>query len=269
MDQPPLNIVLQSEPEVPPPNKFRGSRKCSASDFQDSVETIFLLQPRRFGNDEIRILYISTLLSESALSWFRGLRTREDPLLDSLEAFWIGFNERFGSSFVDEEAESKLLNLTQGKKERVDEFNLRFLNSSSSVNFDDRAFRGIYMKAISPDILEHLFHLQPFPETLQEIMRASELIDSRNRQIAIRRSAFAPPSVSKTAPTAPNTFAPVRNFQNHQDNQMDVTNVETRSVDEDERQRRRRLNLCRYCGGDDHQLESCPKLSAKNEAARR
>lgn len=262
---PQLNVVLQTEPEVSLPNKFQGSRKCSATDFKDSVETIFHLQPRRFPTDEVKILFISTFLVDSAHTWFKSLRKSNDPALLSLSSFWNAFQSRFGNLFVDEEAESKLLNLTQGKKERVDEFNLRFLTIASMVNFDDRAFRGIYMKAISPDILEHLFHVSPFPETFQEIMRESELIDSRNRQIALRR---VPPSSSFTR-SFQNLEHPKQRTTFPESHQMDISAIKVVKLDDAEKKRRQELNLCRYCGDSSHQAIQCPKLQSKNLPARR
>lgn len=102
---PQLNIVLQTEPDVFLPNKFRGSRKCSASDFKDSVEIFFHHQPRRFPTEEIKVLFISRFFVDSALTWFKALRKSNDFL-------WTAFHARFENYFVDEEAESKLLNIT-------------------------------------------------------------------------------------------------------------------------------------------------------------
>lgn len=163
----PRTIVLQTEPEFPLPPKFRGSRKCSASDFKEMLNTIFLLKPVRFSSDDMKILYVSTFLLDAALTWFKNLRMTHDPCLDSLESFWTAFDHRFGLSYVQEESESRLLEIVQGGKERVDEYNHRFMNLASRTEFCDAALRSIYTKSLRRDILFHFFHLHSVPSLLE------------------------------------------------------------------------------------------------------
>lgn len=254
---PPRTIVLQTEPEVPLPPKFRGSRKCSASDFKEMLNTIFLLQPIRFNNDDMKILYVSTFLLDAALTWYKNLRASHDPCLESLESFWIAFDHRFGLSYVQEESESRLLDIVQGNKERVDEYNHRFLNLASRTDFCDAALRSIYIKSLRQDVLFHFFHLHPAPPTLNEAMRAAELIDSNNRQFKNSRSIVE-------GRTSAHQSRPKSSKGNAQPT--------LRKIDSAEKQRIIDNNLCLYCGDDDHLVENCKKrlnTQSKNYQARR
>lgn len=257
-------IALQTEPEVPLPGKFRGTRKCSANDFKDAMTTIFILQPLRFPTDAIKILYVSTFFQEAAQTWFKALRDSNDESLSTLQSFWSVFDARFGKTFVKEEAEFKLLHASQRKNERVDEFNNRFLQLTNRVSFDDAALRGIYMKAINSEILQGLYRLQTIPATLNEAMKASELIDSQNRQLNVLFNE----NTSRHKPTFQDSHREFRTDSNA----MDISNIRVRKIDSAEKQRRIDNHLCLYCGDADHLLEQCkkkPRSSSKNFQARR
>ena len=67
------SVFLQMEPEVPPPKIFDGSRtEEKARTFAEETQSVFSLQPRRFGTLEIKLTYISRFLTGSALVWFKS-----------------------------------------------------------------------------------------------------------------------------------------------------------------------------------------------------
>lgn len=120
---------------------------------------MFTLQPIRFPTDRIKTIFISTLLKDSALVWFKSQRQRDETFLDNLELFWTSFESRFGLSLLEEEQESRLLNISLRRNESIDEFHTRFMYLATIVNYEDRPLRGIYLKALNHELLDHFFHL--------------------------------------------------------------------------------------------------------------
>lgn len=249
--------VPSVEPEVQPPKFFKGSRSCSVSDFKDALQTMFLLQPRRFPDDNVKVLFISTLLRDSALVWYKSLRMRNDPALRSTSAFWEAFTTRFEPTLLEEELENRLLNITLRQNESIEEFNARFFNLATIVAYEDRALRGIYMNALTPDLLTHLHHMNPIPKTLADTIQAVEIIDSRNRQIMARKARFSkssPPKKQESpATTTPPTSEPTS-----------TSGIKFKKLDRAEIERRKSLNLCIYCGQPGHAITECPVKKSKN-----
>ena len=53
---------------LPLPDKFSGKKKSEAKSFKSQFERVFKLQPRRFADDETKILYVAIFLSGAANS---------------------------------------------------------------------------------------------------------------------------------------------------------------------------------------------------------
>ena len=123
----PSVVYMHNEPDVPLPAKFSGSRRSSAIDFKKSMSKLFFLQPRRFPTDEIRIVYLSTFFTDSAKLWYQALEDSQSLVLQTLETFWVAFQNRFGNPLASEEQKNKLLSSRQGRSEPIEEFNSRFL----------------------------------------------------------------------------------------------------------------------------------------------
>ena len=83
---------LATEPQLAHSERF-GGQKDKLRDFILVVRTIFDLQPFRYPNDRVKILFIGTLLEGPPLSWFCVLH--EEPIvpaeLQSLTAFLLSF----------------------------------------------------------------------------------------------------------------------------------------------------------------------------------
>jgi hypothetical protein len=59
--------IAYKEPKVPNPDKFSGHSK-DLKNFIASVDNVINLQPSRFPNEHIKVLFTSTLLSGQALT---------------------------------------------------------------------------------------------------------------------------------------------------------------------------------------------------------
>ena len=258
----PNSVLLQQEPEVPLPSKFSGSRKDSASDFKREFTRLFVLQPNRFPSDAIKILYISSFLTRSAKIWYQTLEEKESPALENLDVFWTTFMDRFEIVLAIDERQFKINHCKQGRNEAIEEFNERYGALAMKLNYNDEALIGIYVNAISPDILEKLQYYEKIPATLEATMAACEVIDSRRRQVQQRRQMdFTSANVNT---------ANVRTDSKPNSNASSQSTESRGPLTDEEKQRRRSLGLCLYCGESGHLVANCPKSSSsKNPSARK
>lgn len=153
--------------------------------------------------------------------------------------------ERFGNNLASEEKEAQILSLTQGPKDRIDDFNNRFRTLALSLEFNDAALRCIYMRAILHRLRTQLYNFVPYPESLDDTMLACEVIESRNRQ-----SLIFSPKESQVAPTK--TSAVPRS---------EPVIKRSRLTDE-ERLRFMRQGLCFICSQHGHVSSDCPQKNA-------
>ena len=191
--------------------------------------------------------------------------------MQSVDAFWIAFMNRFGNPHAPEEQKTKLLNCRQGRLENIEEFNSRFLNLTLNVNFNDEALISIYLQAINPEILDKFFDHDNLPSSLEDTLFLCETIESRRRQVQNRRNLlanrFGAPVPQPALPTPTNRPA-IGSSQATIPRPPASQPSELRGpLTDEEKQRRRTLGLCMYCGDNDHLVFNCPAKS-KNPQGR-
>ena len=265
-----------SEPLVSSPMRFSGLAS-KLRDFLLSVKTIFEMQPSRFTLDRVKILYIGTLLEENALSWFRSLREAvpESASMISLESFLADLIATFGDPNVAATAQRRLRACSQGGRPAniyAAEFNLL----AGDTGFNDEALREAYRRGLSPEIKDLLIFAEP-PATLLELIALSIRIDNRVAERRAERRSSASvftrlgpiPSPTATAPprTQPITPASVHPAPSSMtqpastSRPMEIDSIGRRGpLPESEKARRRRANLCMYCGQPGHIAVHCPEL---------
>ena len=233
---------LHPEPELPPPEKFFGQKRCSVARFRKDMERTFALQPRRYPTLEIQLLYISAFLGGPAQLWFDTQTDNHSACMSSLPLFWEALSKRFSTTLITEQAASRLLRIRQRPTESLEDFNARFLNLAQAVpNYSDAPLRGIYLEAVQPEIMKQLIFLNPLPNTLDETMQACAMIDGRSRQF-LQHNNYPTRIRTQEAGSRPD---PVEHFRG--------------PISAEEKDRRKRLNLCLFCGDNKHQIDACPK----------
>jgi hypothetical protein len=278
-------VPSQPEPELPLPDKFNSNKRGNVASFKRQFDKLFVLQARRFPDVIVQTTYISVFLEGAAATWYNTLVDNVDPVLTDLELFWSAFETRFAPPLITDELQSRLLRVHQDPTEGINEFNSRFRNLASNSDFNDAALRGIYLQALSPEILQHFYYINPTPPSLEETMLACERIF--NLQIAVQRrvaqrtprhlpqhprpmqSLPARPSLTQPQALPP----PVQNRTSNNSSSPSSTASSSRAsmpfrpLTEDEKDYRRRNNLCIYCGANDHVVNVCP-VKPKNGSGR-
>ena len=249
------------EPQLALPDRFNGN-PSKLRDFTLSVRTIFDLQPSRFPSDRVKILFIGTLLDGPPLSWFRALREEaiEPPQLQSLDTFLAALDAAFGDPHFVSSAQRRLRLCTQGNRP-ASVFASEFRRIARDTGFNDQALRETFRLNLSSEVKDHLVFSEE-PQTLEELIRLSIRIDNRlferraERRLELHRRLSQPVSSSRmlsVPTTSPPSVIPVP---------MEIGAVGKRGpLSDAERARRRRMNLCLYCGEPGHIAIACPVKS--------
>jgi hypothetical protein len=236
------------EPAVSLPSKFDGTRS-NCRNFINQVSLIFQLQPQRYPNDKTKTCFIGTLLSGTALSWFSPLLEKDSPLLSDLSLFFQEFQQAFGDFDRATTAANELRSLRQGSQS-ASEYAAKFRQISVDLQWGEAALIDQFRRGLRDDVKDLLLTM-PIPSSLQEAVAFSVRCDNRLSERKLeKRIGFgnyqqynsgnnngpAPMEIDATKQNAP-TFH--------------------RKLSNEEKARRRSLNLCLYCGGPGHIAEHC------------
>jgi hypothetical protein len=232
------------------PSKFDGSRS-NCRNFINQVRLIFQLQPQRFPDDKIKISFIGTLLTGSALSWFSPLLERNSYLLSDLSLFLQEFQQTFGDFDRATTAANELRSLKQGLRS-ASEYAGTFRQISSDLDWGDAALIDQFRRGLRDDVKDLLLTM-PIPSSLQEAIsfavRCDNRISERKLEKQIGQNYYHQPSSLSRITDDP---IPMELDLVKQDSQQYGKRLSNK-----EKARRRALNLCLYCGGPGHIAENC------------
>ena len=275
--------------KVSPPDMFSGDRHKLYL-YLSKCRHNFLSRPELFATETQKVLFASGHLDGAAYSWFQ-------PLLDQYaQAVSEGTPESIPTQFLSFEQYAKSLENTFGDPDivRSKERELRNLNQTTSVasyladfsrikgfvKWNDEALASQFYKGLKPVVKDGLVYENPAPTTLAQLSAAALRIDSRQFERLLERKLESPaqsqplraprhpavspppppprPSITVTPP-APRP-APVSDGSTPME--LDLIRPypsRLRSpLSEEEKQRRRELNLCHYCASPNHRIQACP-----------
>lgn len=136
--------------------------------------------------------------------------------------------KRFGHKSMPFENEVNLLAHKQGKN-KISDFNVRFKQLASAVDFNETALCAIYFYNLNEDTLNFLIRMPPIPWKLEELIERYAHLDS----------SFLSPRTS--------------GIDSSRAMQIDVVS----QVSHDKKL------FCRYCKERSHMIDACPKLAKK------
>jgi hypothetical protein len=261
---------------------------------------VFLGHPERFATDRAKVIYAASYLTGIAADWFEPYTQdhpqNTDTLLDDWPTFESELHELYGDP--DEEAtnERALRALNMKENHRVGRYITSFRRYSSHVSWDDNALFSQFRLGLPDRILDALAQRENPPRTLSSLMDAALRLDNRfwerqsektsdnpkkpsDNSSANRNKSFGGSSgpYSKDSNKPPNTFgskfkssgSPNNSHSSGSNKFQDKTSDVGKKLDNtgklksSERQNRIDNNLCLYCGGSDHAIDTCPKRKAR------
>ena len=266
------------EPQVSMPEHFSG-QPGRLRDFILAAQTIFDLQASRFQNDRTKILFVGTLLDGPPLFWFRALREErpEPSQLQSFASFREALELSFGDPNIVASAQRRLRLFSQGNRP-ASVFASELRRIVRDTGFNDQALCEAFRLNLSSEVKDHLVFTEE-PQTLQDLMHLAIKVDTRlfkrrseRSQERRHRLTFPesyPRALFLALPRAsPPTAAPSSSSL-MRPSPMEIGSVGRRGpLTEDEKARRRRNNLCLYCGEPGHIAIACTaKFRARTAAA--
>jgi hypothetical protein len=262
------------EPKVPFPEKFDGDRRKFRG-FINQLELVFMLNPSKYSIEATKVAVIRTLLTGQALAWFT-------PFLENMEKHqnllndYSSFRQLLQDTFDEHDrsllAATRICKLRQGSQS-VSFYASEFRRLASDLEWNDSALVHQFRSGLNDEVKDMLLH-HPYPTTLGDAI--SLAIGVGNRLFEHRQEMYERSPDARQAPRRPR-FGQRISFQNplpmdcstpptsdrFGPSPMELGLMRRAPLSPEERQCRIDNNLCRYCGGQDHQLANCPIVQSK------
>jgi hypothetical protein len=230
------------------PESFSGDRNKLPT-FLAQCKLKFLNNPQ-FNTDNDKICYAISFLKDTAFQWIEPQLTEGQPPYQEWEAFEEALTASFGDPDPAETARTKLSYLRQLKS--VAEYWTEFHGISLKTDFDNTALMHYFRRGLKRDIQERWTHLENEPETLEALKDWA--IKTDNKIFAFKRES----SRMNPLPYGRSGFS---NVDRRVTTPMELDATRFTKLSNEEKEKRRRNNLCMYCGKGRHYSNNCP---AKN-----
>lgn len=244
-------------PKIKEPPMFDGD-PTKIANFIGHVKMYIYTNRSSFPDDTSKICFLCSYLSGYAFTWalpyLDNLGTSHIEIcMLSFPLFLVEFQKSFGEVNERLNNETKLLRLRQGRSP-ASEYAITFRRLSAGSGFNDAALLCMFREGLSEDLKDELA-TRDLPDNLSSyVMKVIELDnrirDRENRRRVGNRNPFNNnPRFRPTPQMAPS------------DNQSS-NNTTTRRfapLTPEEKDRRKKLGLCLYCGDQGHNAVNCPR----------
>ena len=247
------------------PKAYDGSN-FSCAHFLLQMKLRFMASPDRFSTERAKCIYLLTHLTGPALDWAAPFVERESPVLDNYTLFTESLSGVFGHPDRIQNAMNRLTALRQGE-DSVATYAAKYQTIAGSLAWEQSTLIHIFRLGLNTNIKKALGAIE-YPDTLQEMIvkatRAEQfLIESAQEEAreAQTFTSYLPSNYTPPIATVPTAEANLKGIDTSKLSMNDV--IKSLSPRDQRRITRNLLGLCRFCGGDDHKVEACPKLKNK------
>ena len=244
-----------SEPRVGAPERYNGNPELCGP-FLTSCSLLFSLQPYTFATEEARVAYVISNLTGRALLWGTAEWERRTSACASFQAFSEELRKVFGLGASGSDAARDLLSLHQGNQSVAD-FSIDFRTRARQSDWNTAALRDAFLHGLADYIKDELVSY-PLPSTLDELIELTVRLDLRIRARRRERRQNAPGRLDSARWPGPSSVSspppPVTDYGVG----PEPMQVGRTKLSLEERERRRKGNLCMYCGQAGHYISRCP-----------
>ena len=234
---------------------FAGDRKYFKG-FLAKMELIFLLYPERFLGDEDKVVYIISRLYGQAMNWAATLIEKRDPCLSNYEAFIGRLKSFFGNSDATYVANQMLRSIHQKNLGGIQGYILEFNKYADESNWNEEAKMDAFIAGLNNQVATKIIEIFPGPRSLIALQTIASRIDARLS--TVQRLQRSNPSFTSNRSNFKRNGTN-KNFNNNKNKQFHGR------LSKEEKEYRRKENLCLYCGSPTHAVKDCPKRTNKNE----
>ena len=238
-----------SRPLLAPPDRFTGEPK-DCEDFIIHCEMHFELLPTAFASERAKVAFVISHLAGRAKTWAATEWAQRTAVCASVDAFFAALRQTFNPTSSEREKARELSTIQQGS-DSVTDYAIRFRTLATDCGWNETALYDIFFSGLSRKIRDILIPVE-LPTGLAALIALAVRTDNRlqesSRAKAVDRRPIHRAAVQTTDYTA-GLSAP----QSEEPMQLGRT-----TLTQEEKEHRRRANLCLYCGGAGHFVSKCP-----------
>jgi hypothetical protein len=235
---------------------FHGKPAAKVAEFLDQLRYAFEFSPVGAKSDEEKISHAISRFRGEASEWVKPYRTM-DPRpawLSDFDLFAAELTSRFSPPKRAHNASARLHTLKQTGS--VATYATEFLQGAAALKWPDPPLMDLFYRGLKDAVKDALVST-PEPTDLDSYIRLATSIDNRLQERVMERPRAARPTYPTPTPSrgsAPaTTKGPATSPQ-----ERGATQPKSRSLPEEEKERRRKDNLCLYCASPDHIVRNCP-----------
>jgi len=223
-------------------------------------ELIFAVTPS-LESDSAKIAFIINLFSGEAFNWIRPFL-----LADPKPAWvsnWIGFKAKLLEDFRDadlkETSRRALANLKQTSS--VSSYAVEFRRHTPYLAWGEEAFRQTFFDGLKDDIKDRV--LSPNRTDIANLEALITMCQDYDNLLTQRRRTGTTTSTT-TKPRTIASMGPLPSKSSATPMEVDASSNKFRGpLSQAEKDRRRSMGLCSYCGQGGHFADKCPKIPGR------
>lgn len=272
--EPPANLPSK-EGKISDPPEFDG-KPSEFSTFITLCDLVFRVKFLTYTTDYTKVAYVISRCRKGPALWGQSLIEADSELLHNYDDFRAQMVAIYGDKQRTANLRQRLTSLEQTGS--VSTYASEFLSLANILGTDENSRIAIFTSNLKPEIQRQLSYVRGL-DTFEKLVDAAIEIDTvafRLSKTESRKSTAGKSSTSK--PASPSTSVSNSSFSTSRSSQSSTSSSSSpksprRSaprppITQEERDRRDREGLCRYCGGKGHLRNECPELRNKLDRER-
>jgi len=263
------NAISSREIPVPTPETYGGESSIKLRGFLYQVDLYIAARRSLFPDDKAKIVFVKSLLRKQALAWIMTYsETAEQDLpawLSNYVLFVQEIRRVFGDPHFEKNLNRKFHYLRQ--MDTVNTYAVEFQSLASLLGRKDEAALVVQFYEGLKEQVKDMMAMQDPPTNLGGMVDLALRIDARlqsrtQHQDRARKNAV-PPIKSRAAPPVPAATDAATDAAADSIPRSDAARAAPRRLTQQQREYRRKNNLCMYCGEADHLVRDCPQSSRR------
>ena len=247
----PVQISVTTPATVPlaPPERFNGD-SSKYDIFMNQCQLQFLCRPTAFPDDSAKVAFILSYLIGNAAQWSIPLVEGDDPILYSFPRFKEALRKMFAKHSYMQAIDNELLGLRQGNKDLVSYLS-SFKRLVTETKWPEDKRSSLFYRGLNDELKDALTQIVDPPEDWEELIDLVVKIDHRLGERKGEKFRTIKPLFLKTEKKNPELKT------SDESEPMQIGGIRP-PLTKEEKDKRRRLNLCLYCGRSGHFAKECP-----------
>jgi hypothetical protein len=224
------------------PKPYNGEDPTQLNAFLLQVSLVLEARSSEFPDERSKIMYAISYLEGSALSWAYPLSRKANPppYMTDFSLFTEKLEQTFGSPELLVAEQLQQLKQTSS----VAKYCVEFRRLANYVDWNTSSLVSRFYSGLKHPIKVELAKVKR-PEELEDLIAMAITIDNLQQQ-----------QLAQLNPTSQSHDQPPKDFRPR----SSLTASPRRRLTDQEKEHRRKNNLCMYCGSADHLRLNCPAL---------